>query len=195
MMNVSTARTTSRRTWSSLSSAFANGALLGGALTSVYDGAGLDGRFCPDRSMRPGANSLDVPAKGCSCGVYAYYDPCPRTASAATPDLIGGAVVVWGRIEAHIYGMRGEHARIVALELPFSRGEAARRGRAAESSGGRRASHLLKAVALEHGEVLPPSQAKEDIDPRRQRVVSVRAGLIMLIVGPVTGGCAMIAAA
>jgi predicted nuclease with RNAse H fold len=88
--------------------------------------------------------------------VYAYYDPCPRTASTGTSDLIGGAVVVWGRIEAHIYGMRGKHARIVAVELPLSRG---RKWRAvteqAERLGVQAVPHRsLKARALEHGEVL-----------------------------------------
>ncbi len=106
-----------------------------------------------------GHSPAEVPAKDCSCGVYAYYDPCPRTASAATSDLIGGAVVLWGRIEAHMYGMRGQHARIVALELPLSR---ARKRRAvieaAERVGVPVVPHRsLKAVALGHGAVLRPS--------------------------------------
>ncbi len=129
--------------------------LTGGTLTSVYDGADWTGGRLTARCAR----GHDVPAKDCSCGVYAYYDPCPRTASAATPDLIGGAVVVWGRIEAHIYGMRGEHARIVALELPFSRGRKRRAVvEAAELVGVPAVPHRsLKAVALEHGEVLAPA--------------------------------------
>jgi hypothetical protein len=91
--------------------------------------------------------------------VYAYYDPCPRTASAATPDLVGGAVVVWGRIEAHAYGLRGKHARIVALELPLSRGRKRRAVvEAAELIGVPAVAHrALKTVALEHGAVLPPA--------------------------------------
>jgi len=36
----------------------------------------------------------------------ANYDPCPRTASAATRDLVGGAVVMWGRVELHGTGLR-----------------------------------------------------------------------------------------
>ena len=95
--------------------------LTAGAITSMYDGTPWPAGRLTARCDR-GHSPEEVPAKDCSCGVYAYYDPCPRTASAMTPDLIGGAVVVWGRIEAHIYGMRGEHARIVALELPLSRG-------------------------------------------------------------------------
>ncbi|HEY1512074.1 MAG TPA: hypothetical protein VGF93_23915 [Solirubrobacteraceae bacterium] len=100
-----------------------------------------------------------MPFKDCSCGVYAYYEPCPRTASAATSDLIGGAVVFWGRIEAHMYGMRGERARIVALELPLSRGSKRRAVvEAAERLGVPAVPHRsLKAVALEHGEVLAPA--------------------------------------
>ena len=129
-----------------------------GTLASMYDGSSWPGGCLTaecDRAHSP----HEVPAKDCSCGVYAYYDPCPRTASSATPDLIGGAVVVWGRIEAHIYGMRGEHARIVAVELPLSRG---RKRRAvietAELLGVPAVTHRsLKAVALEHGAVLRPA--------------------------------------
>ena len=127
-------------------------------LTSMYGGTlWPQGRLTArcDRGHTPG----EVPAKDCTCGVYAYYDPCPRTASAAAPDLIGGAVVVWGRIEAHIYGMRGDHARIVALELPLSRGRKRRAViQAAEQLGVPAVPHRsLKAVALEHGEVLAPA--------------------------------------
>jgi hypothetical protein len=132
--------------------------LADGVPSSMYDrGPWPDARFTAtcDRGHGP----AEVPAKDCSCGVYAYYDPCPRTASAATPDLIGGAVVLWGRIEAHIYGMRGKHARIVALELPLSRG---RKRRAVLEAAERLDVPLvphraLKSVALEHGEVLQPS--------------------------------------
>jgi hypothetical protein len=129
-----------------------------GVLTSMYEGAPWpDGRITAgcDRGHKPD----EVPAKDCSCGVYAYYDPCPRTASAATPDLIGGAVVMWGRIEAHMYGLRSRHARIVALELPLSRG----RKRAAVIEAAERLAvpavphRSLKSVALEHGEVLQPA--------------------------------------
>jgi hypothetical protein len=127
------------------------------ALASIYDGAQWpEGRLTArcDRGHRPD----EVPAKDCTCGVYAYYDPCPRTASATTADLIGGAVIVWGRIEAHMYGMRGKRARIVALELPFSRGRKRRAViEAADRFGIPAVPHRsLKAVALEHGEVLAP---------------------------------------
>jgi hypothetical protein len=127
--------------------------IVAGDAVSMYDGAAW-----PDGCLTATCDRghIDVPAKDCSCGVYAYYDPCPRTASAATADLIGGAVVLWGRIEAHIYGLRGEHARIVALELPISRGRKRRAvADAAERAGVPVVPHrTLKAVALEHGAVL-----------------------------------------
>lgn len=132
--------------------------LRSGVLTSMYDGAcWLEASITArcDRGHDPG----EVPAKDCSCGVYAYYDPCPRTASAATADLVGGAVVVWGQIEAHAYGMRGKHARIVALELPLSRGRKRRAlVEAADRIGVPAVPHrALKAAALEHGAVLQPA--------------------------------------
>jgi hypothetical protein len=132
--------------------------LANGVLTSVYDRAVWPQDGVTARCDR-GHSAAEVPAKDCSCGVYAYYDPCPRTASAATSDLIGGAVVLWGRIEAHIYGMRGNHARIVALELPLSRGRKRRAViEAADRVGVPAVPHRsLKAVALEHGAVLQPA--------------------------------------
>src|SRR5688572_24125595 len=53
-----------------------------------------------------------VPAKGCTCGFYARYTPVPRTASALTTELVGGAVALWGRIELHAHGMRAERAQV-----------------------------------------------------------------------------------
>ncbi len=63
-----------------------------------------------------------APDKACSCGIYAYYDLCPLTASAATADLIAGVVVLWGTLALHSDGMRASNARIVGLSLPISRG-------------------------------------------------------------------------
>jgi hypothetical protein len=132
--------------------------LTAGGLTSMYDGAAWPQAQITARCDL-GHSPEEVPAKDCSCGVYAYYDPCPRTASAATPDLIGGTVVVWGRIEAHAYGLRGKHARIVALALPLSRGRKRRAVvHAAELLGVPAVAHReLKTVALEHGAVLQPA--------------------------------------
>jgi hypothetical protein len=150
--------------------------LADGVLWSVYDGTPwTDGRMTArcDRGHSP----EEVPAKDCSCGVYAYYDPVPRTSSAATPDLVGGAVVLWGRIEAHIYGLRGEHARIVALALPLSRG---RKRRAVVDVAARLGvpavpQRLLKATALEHGEILAPAHRPKKTLTRAANVWSRNA--------------------
>ena len=73
------------------------------------------------------AHAHDAPANGCTCGIYAWYSPTPRGASALTPDLVGGAVALWGQIELHAHGMRAQHAMVVALALPFSWGAKRRR--------------------------------------------------------------------
>jgi hypothetical protein len=73
---------------------------------------------CP-LGRHPGAAA---PAHACCCGIHAWYERTPRLASAGTPDLVCGAVVLWGAIELHTTGMRAQFARIVALSLPLSRG-------------------------------------------------------------------------
>lgn len=59
-----------------------------------------------------------APEHDCSCGVHAWYTPCPQTASLGCPGVVAGAIVLWGRVELHAQGMRGQHCRIVALALP-----------------------------------------------------------------------------
>ena len=127
-----------------------------------WDEAVVDA-VCPLGAHRP----EDVPAEGCSCGIYALYEPCPRTASTATADLVAGAVVVWGTIQLHANGMRAGSCRIIALELPLSR----RRKRTecvavAEVLGVPAVRHReLRAQAARHGAPLPPA-----LRPPRQRV-------------------------
>ena len=115
-----------------------------------------------------------TPSPGCTCGIYAYYDPCPRTASAMTHDLVGGAVVVWGRLEAHAIGMRAEHARIVALQLPSTLGPKRRAVAdvAAQLGLPAVAHRRLRALALTNGQPLPavlrpPRQRTPAVDPWR----------------------------
>ena len=96
--------------------------LHGRTLSSLFSDVHLPRTELRARCAVGGHDRESAPSSTCSCGIYAYYDPCPRTASAATPDLVGGVVVLWGRVELHATGMRAEHARVVALELPLSRG-------------------------------------------------------------------------
>jgi hypothetical protein len=99
--------------------------------------------------------AVPSPATDCSCGIYAWYDPSPRTAAAA--DYITGAVVLWGAIEMHATGMRAQHCRIVALALPFSRwGKRDRLLRTAARLGVPAVPHRsLRSVARGHGAAIP----------------------------------------
>jgi hypothetical protein len=58
------------------------------------------------------------PGRACLCGLHAWYRPCPRLGY-AIPELVGGAVVLWGEVELHPTGMRASHAAVVALVLPL----------------------------------------------------------------------------
>jgi hypothetical protein len=80
------------------------------------------------------AHAEAAPGSACSCGLYAWYRPCPRLASAATAELVAGAVALWGTIELHATGMRAQHAMVVALALPLAR--AAEHGRVGEAAAG-----------------------------------------------------------
>jgi hypothetical protein len=133
--------------------------LAGRSLSSLYSDEQWRGAELRARCTVGGHDPAATPSKACSCGIYAYYDPCPRTASAATPDFVGGVVVLWGRLELHATGIRAEHARVVALELPLSR---ARKRRTlvevAEALGVPAVAHReLKALAAEHGSPLQRS--------------------------------------
>ena len=111
------------------------------------------------------------PAKGCACGFYARYTPPPRGASAATSDLVAGAVALWGRIELHAHGMRAEHARVVALALPYSLGVKRARTVAAAAALGIPAvpARRLVDAAVEHGAVIPRSMQPPDVMPNKRK--------------------------
>jgi hypothetical protein len=94
-----------------------------GALWSLYSGVRWSTAELRATCTAGGHDPTLAPSKGCSCGIYACYDPCPLMASAGTPDFVAGAVVVWGRVEVHATGMRAEHARIVGLEQPLTNGD------------------------------------------------------------------------
>jgi hypothetical protein len=141
--------------------------LVDGGLRSMFSSTAWEGAQITARCVAGRHDPARTPSPGCTCGIYAYYDPCARTASAMTRDLVGGAVVVWGRLEAHATGMRAEHARIVALELPFTRGPKRR----AVAQVARRlglpavAHHQLRPLALSQGQPLPAV-----LRPPRQRM-------------------------
>ena len=70
-----------------------------------------------------GGHHTHPPVGECSCGIYAWYRPCPVRHS----EVVAGAVVLWGDVELHTGGMRAQHCRVVALALPLSRGRKRRR--------------------------------------------------------------------
>jgi hypothetical protein len=116
------------------------------------------------------AHSHIAPANGCTCGIYAWYSPTPRGASALTPDLVGGAVAVWGQVELHAHGLRAQHAMVVALALPFSRGAKRRLIRAAADALEVAAvpARRLRAEALQHGDVIPRWMRPPDTTPNKR---------------------------
>jgi hypothetical protein len=98
-----------------------------------------------------------APDPGCVCGIYALFEP-PRQLGRERLAVARGAVALWGRIELHRRGMRAEHARIVTLALPSSRGAADAATRVAErlEVEAVRAKDLRQA-ALAYGRPLEPS--------------------------------------
>jgi hypothetical protein len=90
-----------------------------GALWSPFS------RYCWARGVNVARCGLEArhpdvaPGHACTCGLHAWYKPCPRLGY-ATPDLIGGAVAVWGEMELHPTGLRAQYATIVALVLPLA---------------------------------------------------------------------------
>ena len=109
-----------------------------------------------------------APAHECSCGIHAWYEPCPTLSWAATRHLVAGAVALWGAMELHPFGMRAEHGMIVALALPPWHGTKPRRIVEVASLLEVEAvpARRLEAVALQHGKPIPSGMAPE---PRASR--------------------------
>jgi hypothetical protein len=123
------------------------------------------------QTARCAAHDHAAPQSGCTCGIYAWYDPPARTASAATPDLVAGAVALWGQIELHARGMRAEHARLVALALPLSRAGKRDRLIAAAQALGVPAvpARRLAATAGAHGEPIARWMRPPDLEPNKRK--------------------------
>jgi hypothetical protein len=109
-----------------------------------------------------------APAHDCSCGIHAWYEPCPTLSWAATRHLVVGAVALWGDMELHPFGMRAARGMVVALALPPWHGTKPRRiiEIAREFEVEAVPARHLEAVALEHGAPVPDGMAPE---PRASR--------------------------
>jgi hypothetical protein len=118
-----------------------------------------------------GTHDDPAPAKGCTCGLYALYRPVPRGASAATSDLVAGAVALWGQIELHAHGLRAQHALVLALALPFSRADKRSRILAAAETLDVPAvpARRLMAEARQHGDLIPRRMRPPDTMPHKRR--------------------------
>ena len=81
------------------------------------------------RCLGEDAHDAPAPQNGCTCGFYAWYAPTPRTASAATSELVGGAVAQGAE---HVGRERGLVARLGGDvdELERARGETVSQGHA-----------------------------------------------------------------
>jgi hypothetical protein len=109
--------------------------VVGDHLTSPYiplrwEEAVVHARCFPaNRSLLFGEGWLDephdAPHPACRCGVYAWHS-LPTAGPVPDPDRVFGVVALWGRIEVHEDGMRGEHAAIKALSFSSHLGGAHR---------------------------------------------------------------------
>jgi hypothetical protein len=101
-----------------------------------------------------------VPGHHCDCGLHAWYRPCPRLGY-AVPDLVGGAVALWGWVELHPTGLRAQYATVIALVLPLAR--TAKRRRVVGIADALRVDAVpareLETVALRHATPVPAGLA------------------------------------
>jgi hypothetical protein len=101
-----------------------------------------------------------APGHDCSCGLHAWYRPCPRLGYAA-PDLVAGAVALWGEVELHPTGLRAQFAAIIALVLPLPR--TAKRRRVMDVAEALEveavAARDLRTIALHHAAPIPSGLA------------------------------------
>jgi hypothetical protein len=106
-------------------------------------------------------HSGPAPGHDCTCGIHAWYRPCPRLASPSTSDLVAGAVALWGEVELHATRLRAQYGMVVALVRPLlggpKRREIVRAAAALEVEVV--PAHHLEAVALRYGLPVPPGLA------------------------------------
>jgi hypothetical protein len=163
--------------------------LSGDGLRSMFRPVEWQGPEMRARCLQGKHDPRPAPHKACSCGIYAYYDLCPLTASVMTSDLIAGVVIVWGTLELHSDGMRASNARIVGLSLPIARG-AKRQALAemAERLGVPAVPHRkLRGVGAEHGRPLQrslrPANGTVDHAGRRPAGALPRTSAFLVNVG------------
>lgn len=169
--------------------AFRQWRLSEGALWSLYSGVRWSTAELRATCSEGRHDPTLAPSKGCSCGIYADYEPRPLMASAGTPDFVSGAVVLWGRVEVHASGMRAEHARIVGLEQPLTSGGKRRQldTVAAQLSVPVVPHSRLAAVAMAHGlpldPCLRPAPSGRSGSAESLEMAPIAAALLIVLVG------------
>jgi hypothetical protein len=145
--------------------------LVRGELRSMYTGDRWEPGAMTARCHVEGGHAEPAPRSDCTCGLYARYSPAPRTASAGTPDLVAGAVALWGRLELHAHGMRAQHATLLALALPLVPGPKRRRVRAVAEAMGVPAvpARRLRGIALRQGAPVPEPLRPPDLEPNKRK--------------------------
>ena len=135
---------------------------------------GVQTAVCPAEHPR---HPEPAPGHDCTCGIHAWYRPCPMLGSAFT-ELVAGAVVMWGAMELHAIGMRAQHALVVALALPLYRG--AKRRRVLEAADAYDVDAVpprkLAATALEHGAQVPQLMRPQRLPNLDERLEAARTG-------------------
>ena len=105
----------------------------------------------------------DAPHPDCKCGIYAWH-ALPSPGPVPDPDRVFGVISLWGRIEVHADGMRGQHAAIGALGVAPSMGSS--QTARLRAIAGRLGVELvdeadLPLAAREHGSPLPRALVPE----------------------------------
>jgi hypothetical protein len=126
-----------------------------------------------------------APGQDCSCGVHAYFRPNWET-SKINYTGVTGVVTMWGQVEVHADGVRGEFARIEALGI-YSRWT--RRQKAAVYGIAEALDvdlvdlYELQHVARRYGAPVPPALVPSPATGRRRRRTARPARRQVLIFG------------
>ena len=169
--------------------AFRQWRLSEGALWSLYSGVRWSTAELRATCSEGRHDPTLAPSKGCSCGIYADYEPRPRSwrrpvrrTSCRAPWCCGAKVV-------HASGMRAEHARIVGLEQPLTSGGKQRQldTVAAQLSVPVVPHSRLAAVAMAHGlpldPCLRPAPSGRSGSAESLEMAPIAAALLIVLVG------------
>lgn len=141
------------------------------------------------------ATAHRAPDPRCRCGLYGWYD-ADRLAGfpGFGAELVYGAVLAWGRLEAHADGLRAEYAE--PAMLAYSESQSFRHVRRIQAIGSELELPVVELRELEQaaaavGEAVPPElrptrEPPFDLDPRW--AVPLAAGGLLVATAGLLGG-------